>query len=139
MNFQLRTMGLPASGMTAFMPTPVENPASYRAGVTVVNAIMGNVPVGSPRPAALMDYTHPGVQPSAFAPNHFLPVVYVVRMLRSLGLNTRLPGAHHTPMPVPAVAYNQVLAAKNLKARIGGSTATPAVRPYISWPTYGGH
>lgn len=138
MRVQIRTMGLPSSGFTAFLPTMVENPTVWGAGANVTDAILGNVPVGSPRPASMQDASWGGQwQPSSVAPNYILPVVYVARM------NKWLVKIKHrftdTSMGVAAVAYNATPTANNLKARIGGRTATPAVRPYTSWPTYGSH
>lgn len=136
-SFRIRCMGLPTQGFTAFLPTPVENPAAYNAGQNKITAIMGNVPVGSPRPAALMDSTWGAAfQPSSLAPNHILPVIYVARMNKWLvTIKNRFSDV---PMPVPAVAYNQTTSADNLKARIGGRYATPNPRPFTSWPTYRG-
>jgi hypothetical protein len=129
-------MGLPESGYGAFMPTPYMNPAAASNVHGEIDALMGNVPVGSPRPAAMYDHTHPGVQPSSQAPNYFLPVVYVMRLNRwRLAIQRRFVDL---PMPVPAVAPNATTTATNLKARIGGRTATRNARPYVVWPVYGG-
>lgn len=135
---QIRTMGTPASGFTAYLPTMVENPASYGAGANVVEAYLGNVPIASPRPASTTDLSWGGKwQPSAVAPNVIQPVTYVAKMNQALVMIKRR--FTDRPMPVPAVAYNATTSATSLKARIGGRVATPAVRPYTAWPTYGSH
>jgi hypothetical protein len=116
------------------MPPLIENPMAFGV-IPSVSALQGNVPVGSPRPAALFDENYPNVQPSSLAPNHILPVAYVVRLNRwRLAIGRRFVDL---PMPIPAAAYNATTTATNLKARIGGRTATRNARPYTVWPTYG--
>ena len=133
--FHIRMMGLPESGYGAFMPGLTENPMAFNVQDNI-SALEGNVPVGSPRPAALFDKNYPNVQPSSLAPNHILPVVYVSRLNKwRLAINRRFVDL---PMPIPAVTPNATTTATNLKARIGGRTATPNPRPRTVWPVYGG-
>lgn len=132
--FHLRMMGLPESGYGAFMPGLIENPMAFDNRARI-SALMGNVPVGSPRPAAMFDANYPNDQPSSLAPNHILPVVYVSRLDKwRLAIGRRFVDL---PMPIPAVTPNATTTATNLKARIGGRTATRNARPYTVWPTYG--
>jgi hypothetical protein len=134
--YSITTLGLPASGFTAFMAPLIENPTSVHASTTQVSAILGNVPIGSPRPAAMSDDSWGDrLQGSSNAPNYFLPVIYVARMNKWLVTIRRR--FVDLPMPIPAVAYNATTTADNLKARIGGRTATPAVQARPYWPSYG--
>ena len=138
MRQSLRVLGVPSSGYSAFMPVPVTNAAAATNGNNKVRALMGNVPVASPRPAATERASegYPHLTDSDNSPDYILPVKYVAVMNEGLMAPVRRFG--HTPMPAPALTVNQVVTGTSLRVPLGGNRVTRAIRPFISWPTYGG-
>ena len=137
MRMQIRTLQVPTRwGTAAFIPVPASIGTAATNGQNIVTGAPGNCDVPSPRPAAMMDNAWGGLwQPSSVAPNVFRPSIYVAHVNRSM----RFPGniSRNNPSPVPAAAIGATVGQSWGKPRIGGRTVTPAIRPFVQWPTYG--
>jgi len=139
MRIQIRTLQVPTAwGTAAFTPVPAASWSAEFNGQNIVTGAPGNVPVYSPRPAALNDSSLGGPynQPSDVAPNYILPSIYVAHVNRSMRFPSSALGRR---MPSPVRAVQAGTAVVNLwgKPRIGGDTVTPAIRPFTQWRTYG--
>jgi hypothetical protein len=81
-----------------------------------------------------MSDRYPTNQGSDVAPNVFYPSIYVARVNPSLHFPGALVSDH--VLPVPAIAVGRSAQQNQYKTRIGGRTATAAIRPWTTWPTY---
>ena len=139
MRMTYRVLQLPSKGTSAFTPIAARG-AQPNSGGQNQAGIVGNPgvhPVASPRPAAMDDQGLGGQfnQPSSCAPDVFYPSVYFWRPDRSV----RFPGKllSDNVLPVPAGVQGRTPVQSQYRTRIGGRTATAAVRPFTQWPTYG--
>jgi len=134
-----RVLQLPAKGTTAFTPIPARQRHANSAGQNQAGIVgsPGTTPVASPRPAALNDQGLGGQfnQPSSCAPNVFYPSVYYWRPNPTVHFPGRILSDH--VLPVPAAVLGRTAVQSQYRTRIGGRTATSAVRPFTQWPTYG--
>jgi hypothetical protein len=137
--FSVRTLQVPTKwGMGAFLPTLTFGGAPATNGQNKISGAPGTVRVYSPRPAALSDGELGGPlnQPSAVAPNWFLPSIYTFHANPSVHFPGRLMGDNVLPVPVPNVARTALQSQH--RVRVGGRTTTAALRPFTQWPTYNG-
>jgi hypothetical protein len=137
--FQVRTLQVPTKwGMGAFLPTLTFGGAPATNGQNKVCGMPGTVRIPSPRPVALVDgeLGGPFNQPSSVAPEWFLPSIYYNPANRSLHFPGRLMGDNVLPVPIPNVRRTAIQAQH--RVRVGGRTATAALRPFTQWPTYNG-
>lgn len=138
MRFQIRALQIPTKGSAAFMPTPAATGTSATNGQNEIVGMPGTMRVPSPRPAALQDgeLGGPYNQPSAVAPNWFLPSIYFARPNNTMHFPGKL--LCDNVLPVPAVNQGRYIPIQNHRVRVGGRTATASLRPFTQWPTYGG-
>ena len=140
MRVTYRMLQAPTKGAGAFMPGLTRGAAPVTAGQLQagITGMPGTVQIPSPRPAALNDEGLGGPlnQPSAVAPNWFTPSIYIQRLSSSLHFPGKILSDH--VLPVPAGNPGRTPLQWQHRFRIGGRTATGAVRPFIQWPTYGG-
>lgn len=134
----IRTLQTPKWGTGAFLPTLTFGGAPATNGQNIVDGAPGTIRVESPRPPALDDGVIGGPynQPSSMAPNWFLPAIYTFRANRSVHFPGRLFGDN--VMPTPAATWTRSAAQWQHRTRVGGRTATRAIRPFTQWPVYGG-
>jgi hypothetical protein len=138
MRISYRTLQLPKWGRGAFTPGLTIGGAPAFNGQNIISGAPGTIPIPSPRPAALDDSALGGPfnQPSAVAPNWFLPTLYTFHANPSVHFPGKLFGDN--VVPVPAVNQGRSPLQWQHRVRLGGRTATRAVRPFTQWPTYGG-
>jgi hypothetical protein len=139
MRFSIRTLQVPTKwGMGAFAPTLTFGGAPATNGQNLISGAPGTIRIPSPRPAALDDSALGGPynQPSSVAPNWFLPALYTFHANRTSRFPGRLLGDNVLPVPVPNVARTAIQSQH--RVRVGGRTATAALRPFTQWPTYNG-
>jgi hypothetical protein len=138
MRFQIRTLQVPTKGAGAFMPTFSNIGTAATNGQNEVIGMPGTVPIASPRPAALNDsgLGGPYNQPSACAPNWFLPSIYFARVNPTLQFSGKTWSDN--VLPVPAVTSNGNIKQFQHRVRVGGRTTTSSNRPFTQWPTYSG-
>jgi hypothetical protein len=107
-------------------------------GQNIITGAPGTVPVYSPRPAALDDSLLGGPynQPSACAPDYILPSIYTFHANPSVHFPGKIDSDN--VLPVPAGATTRSALQQQHRTRIGGRTATSAIRPFTQWPTYRG-
>lgn len=136
MRFQIRTLQVPARGAGAFAPTLTWAGAPATNGQNQIVGMPGTVPVAAPKPPALSDgeLGGPYNQPSSVAPDFQLPSIYFARENRSLRFPGKLLSDH--VLPVPAGGVTRTALQWHHRTRIGGRTATAAIRPFTTWPTY---
>lgn len=140
MRIAIRTLNVPQKGAGAFMPTLTRGGAPATNGQNVITGSPGTTRVPSPRPPALSDSELGGPfnQPSSVAPDYIMPSIYVVHANGSLRFPGALPDSNDHVLPVPAGASGRTATQRQHRQRIGGRTATGAVRPFTQWKTYGG-
>lgn len=139
MRVAYRTLQVPTKwGMGAFMPGLTRGGAPVSNGQNIIDGAPGTVPIPSPRPAALNDgeLGGPYNQPSAVAPDVFYPALYTFRANPSVHFPGKLFG--DSVVPVPAINLGRTALQTQHRFRLGGRTATDAMRPFTQWPVYGG-
>lgn len=138
MRWAIRTLQVPTKGTAAFTPGPIIGGAPATNGQNQVYGAPGTVRIPSPSPPALNDSELGGPfnQPSRVAPNWFLPSIYTGLPNSTLHFPGRVFG--DSVVPVPAVIQGRSALQTQHRWRIGGRTATTAVRPFTQWPTYSG-
>jgi hypothetical protein len=139
MRITYRVLNVPTKGGGAWLPnfTFGGAPATVGQNQAGIVGMPGTVAIPSPRPAALDDSSLGGPynQPSAVAPNWITPGIYYYKPNRSM----RFPGKvkSDNPLPVPVINPGRSAQALFTRSRVGGRTATAAIRPFTNWPTYG--
>jgi hypothetical protein len=139
MRFSVRTLQVPTRwGMGAFSPGQTWTPTAATNGQNQVSGAPGTVRIPSPRPAALNDEELGGPynQPSSVAPDWFLPSIYTGHANSTLHFPGRVFGDNVLPHPVPNQGRSAIQTQHRF--RIGGRTATSAMRPFTQWPVYSG-
>ena len=138
MRWAIRTLQAPLKGSAAFAPGPIIGGAPATNGQNQVYGAPGTVAIPSPRPAALNDGELGGSfnQPSGVAPDVFYPSIYTGIPNSTLHFPGRVFG--DSVIPAPAVNQGRSALQTQHRVRIGGRTATQAVRPFTQWPTYKG-
>ena len=138
MRMQYRTLQVPTKGRMAFLPVASSQATASSNGQNKIVGMPGTVPVPSPRPPALDDQGLGGKynQPSSCAPNVIYPSIYYFVPNDSV----KFPGAllNDHVLPVPAKHFGRTAVQSQYRTRVGGRTATAAIRPFTKWPTYGG-
>jgi hypothetical protein len=138
MRVQTRTLQVPRYGAGAFSPCLTSGGAPATNGQNKISGQPGTVPVPSPRPAALNDgeLGGPFNQPSAVAPNWFMPSIYTFHANPTV----HFPGAIDCDnvMPTPTPNPGRTSLQWQHRVRVGGRTTTSAIRPFTTWPSYGG-
>jgi hypothetical protein len=136
---QIRTLQGPRFGAGAFAPTLTYGGAPCSNGQNKISGAPGTVPVYSPRPPSINDgiLGGPYNQPSNVAPDWILPALYTFHE----NATVRFPGKLQSDnvMPVPIPNYGRSALQWQHRFRVGGRTATSAVRPFTNWPTYSGN
>lgn len=138
MRVQTRTLQVPRCGAGAFSPTLTRGGAPASNGQNIITGAPGTSPVYSPRPAALSDGELGGQfnQPSSVAPNWILPAIYTFHANPTVHFPGKLKSDNPLPAPVPNLGRTALQ--WQHRTRVGGRTATAALRPFTQWPTYGG-
>ena len=120
------------------MPVPAGSKTAEFNGQNLVTGAPGTVPVYSPRPEGLNDgqLGGPYNQPSSCSPDYILPSIYVAHANKTMKFpgNTEIQAVS----PYPATAIGAVVQNGWKQIRIGGQTVTRSIRPFTTWPTYGG-
>ena len=139
--FQIRTLQVPTrNGAGAFSPTFSNIPTAATNGQNEVIGYPGTLRVASPRPAAMYDFGLGGAlnQPSACAPNWFLPSLYWSVVNKSQDFRSRGKVWSDNVLPVPAIQPSGLITNWQHRTRVGGRTTTASNRPFTQWPTYNG-
>ena len=138
MRISYRTLQTPTRGRMAFLPVAASSATASFNGQNKIHGQPGTIPVPSPRPASMNDQSFAGAynQPSDCAPDVFYPSIYYFIPNRSVHFPGALLNDH--VLPVPAKHFGRSAIQSQYRTRVGGRTATAAVRPFTTWPTYRG-
>lgn len=138
MRVQTRTLQVPPSCAGAFAPGLTIGGAPATNGQNRIAGAPGTVPVRSPRPPALNDDALGGPlnQPSSVAPDWIMPCIYTFHANSTVHFPGKILSDHVLPTPIPNPGRTALQ--WQHRFRLGGRTATTAMRPFTQWPTYSG-